>query len=759
MYRLLILLTIAWIFSAGPVRAQSVEPLKPKVHRLSPSPDLQYRLQALVIQAVPGDVIEFGEGRFELLRQIDIATDNLTLRGQGMEKTILTFKGQKSGGQGIEATGNNFMIERLAIEDTAGNAVKVLGARNVTFRELRTEWTGEAKSSNGAYGIYPVQCSNVLIDSCVAMGASDSGIYVGQSRGVVVKNSRAERNVAGIEIENTVDAAVFDNLATNNTGGILVFDLPGLQQKAGGNVRLYHNRVNANNHPNFAAPGNIVALVPRGTGLMIMATDQVEVFDNDITDHHTANVALLSYYISGKKINDKTYDAFSEGISIHDNRISRGGAKPGGPMGDMLAPALGTPLPDILFDGMVDPRKLVAGELPEALRLSIVNNGKATFANFKLSDLNPDNVRQGKYQPSPDLTPYTRPRPALAEASLKDHDPPSPMMDKTVLAYRAAPAALSEHRLFEGNGATQKPADGVVPYTLNATLFSDETSKYRFIRIPKGTSIRYTEDGPLDFPEGTLIAKTFAYPIDRRDPSKGERLLETRIQVLQENKWHGYSYRWNEAQSEALLLLGGGEFDVSWIHHDGTRKSNRYEIPNANQCLSCHSQNKDYVPIGPTAMNLNRDMDFGKGKVNQLDYLATIHWLEKLPSPEKRRKMPIPEDSTTGSLDQRARAWLHVNCAHCHSPEGTARTSGLDLRSTQTEPGRFGVWKPPVAAGHGSGGREYDIVPGEADRSILLYRMQSQDPSIRMPNVARNLMPSEAVALIHEWISAMPKEK
>lgn len=203
MYRLLILLTIAWIFSAGPVRAQSVEPLKPKVHRLSPSPDLQYRLQALVIQAVPGDVIEFGEGRFELLRQIDIATDNLTLRGQGMEKTILTFKGQKSGGQGIEATGNNFVIERLAIEDT---------------------------------------------------------------------------------------------------GGILVFDLPGLQQKAGGNVRLYHNRVNANNHPNFAAPGNIVALVPRGTGLMIMATDQVEVFDNDITDHHTANVALLSYYISGKKM-------------------------------------------------------------------------------------------------------------------------------------------------------------------------------------------------------------------------------------------------------------------------------------------------------------------------------------------------------------------------------------------------------------------------------------------------------------------------
>ena len=629
----------------------------------------------------------------------------------------------------------------------------------MTFRGLRTEWTGEAKSSNGAYGIYPVQCSNVLIDSCVAIGASDSGIYVGQSRGVVVRNSRAEGNVAGIEIENTVDAAVFDNLATNNTGGILVFDLPGLQQKAGSNVRIYRNRAIANNHANFAAPGNIVALVPPGTGLMIMATDQVEAFDNDIKDNHTVNVALLSYYISGKKLTDKTYDAFSEGISIHDNRISGGGGKPGGPLGNMLAPALGTPLPDILFDGMVDPAKLGSGGLPQGMQMSIVNNGTATFANFNLPDLNPDNVKQGKYKPSRDLTPYRKSLPALAESFLKDHDPPSSVIDKTVLAYRTAPATLSEHGLFHGNGATQKPVEGVVPYMLNATLFSDYTNKYRFIRIPKGTSIRYTDDGPLDFPEGTLIAKTFAYPIDRTDLSKGERLLETRIELLQEKQWHGYSYRWNEAQTEATLLLGGDEVDVSWIHDDGIRRTNRYEIPNANQCLTCHSQNKVYVPIGPTSMNMNRDMDFGKGKVNQLDYLASMHWLEKLPNAETRKRMAVPEDRSTGSLDQRARAWLDINCGHCHSPEGTARTSGLDLRTTQTEPARYGIWKTPVAAGHGSGGREYDIVPGDPDHSILLFRMQSQDPSIRMPNVARNLVPSEAIALIHEWIAAMPREK
>ncbi len=737
---------------------QSAEEFKPRVYRLSPTTDLQYRLQELLIRAVPGDVIEFTAGHFELTRQIDIATDNITLRGEGAASTTLSFKGQLSGGQGIEATGNNFVIEHLAIEDTAGNAIKVLGARNVTFRDVRTEWTGETKASNGAYGIYPVQCSNVLIDACVAIGASDSGIYVGQSQRVEVRGCRAERNVAGIEIENTIDASVHDNVVTDNAGGLLVFDLPGLQQREGHNIRLFRNQAIDNNHKNFAAPGNIVAMVPSGTGVMVMATKQVEIFDNDIRGNQTANVALVSYLISGKKVSDKTYDPISESISIHDNRITDGGGDPKGALGTLLVPILGRPLPDIVYDGVIDSKKVVAGSLPAALRHSIVNNGDATFVDFKLADFSPEKILLGKYRPSRDLAPYAGSQPALTVPELKAHDLPTSEPDPAVLAYRTAPKQLSEFGLFEGNGATQQPVAGVVPYSLNTPLFSDYTNKLRFIRIPSGTTIGYTEQGILEFPIGTVIAKTFAYPVDGTDASKGERLLETRIELRQASGWYGYSYRWNDEQTEATLLLGGGEIDVSWIHSDGKSMSNRYEIPNANQCLNCHSQNKSYVPIGPTAMNMNCDFDFADGQANQLEYLAKHDQLVDLPTPEKRARLPVAEDPATGSLDQRAHAWLHVNCAHCHNPLGTARTSGLDLQFDQTDPAKFGVWKSPVAAGHGSGGREYDIVPGEPKKSILLFRMQSEDPSIRMPNVARNLIPKEAVALIEQWIAAMPKE-
>ncbi len=738
--------------------AHAEEALKPRVYRLSPEPGLQYRLQEMLVQTVPGDVIEFSEGRFALTRQIDIATDNITIRGQGEGKTILSFKGQLSGGQGIEATGNNFVMERLAIEDTAGNAIKVVGSRNVTFRDVRVEWTGEPKSSNGAYGLYPVQCSNVLLENCQAYGASDAGVYVGQCRTVIVRGCRAERNVAGIEIENTVGADVYDNVSTNNAAGLLVFDLPGLQLKAGRNVRVHRNRVFANNHKNFAAKGNMVATVPSGTGMMVMATDHVEVFDNDIQDNQTTSIALVSYLASGKKLKDTTFDPVPEAASIHDNRVSGGGTNPQGELGKALVPVLGTPLPEILFDGIYPEDKLVDGEVPDALQHSIVNNGDASFINFDLPNLSLEKVAAGKYKPSRDLTPFLKPRPALASIELQPHDPPTSAPAKAVIAYRTAPKLLSEYGLFEGNGSTQQPAEGVVPYTLNTTLFSDYTAKYRFIRVPDGSSFEFVEHGMFDFPEGTVIAKTFSYPHDMTDPTKGERLLETRIELLQDGEWYGFSYRWNDEQTDATLSLGGGEMEVEWIHHDGTKRTNHYEIPNPNQCLNCHSQNKVYVPIGPTADNMDREAQYGDEHVNQLEHLANLHWLKNLPAAEDREPLPIAYDESTGTLDERAHAWLHVNCAHCHSPEGIAGSSGLDLRYSQADPTKFGVWKAPVAAGHGSGGREYDIVPGEPDESILLFRMESDDPSIRMPNVARSIVPEEAVELIREWIAAMPKE-
>jgi nitrous oxidase accessory protein NosD len=200
--------------------------LESQVYTVSPGPNTLREIQERILDAVPGDVIQFEAGRYQLPRQIDIAVAGLTIRGRGPEQTVLSFKGQIDGGQGIEATGNDFLLESLAIEDTAGNAIKVLGAKNVTFRDVRVEWTGPPSPDNGAYGLYPVQCENVLIERCNIFGASDAGVYVGQSNGVVVRNCRAERNVAGIEIENTSSAEVYDNVATNNTGGLLVIRKP-----------------------------------------------------------------------------------------------------------------------------------------------------------------------------------------------------------------------------------------------------------------------------------------------------------------------------------------------------------------------------------------------------------------------------------------------------------------------------------------------------------------------------------------------------
>ena len=310
--------------------------LQVRTYTIAPSDDVQFALQARLIDAVPGDVIQLAAGRYVLHRQLDVVADNVTIRGEGSDKTVLTFKGQTSGGQGIEATGNNFTIEGLAVEDTAGNAIKVLGSHNVTFRDVRVEWTGEPSSANGAYGMYPVQCQNVLLENCTAIGASDAGLYVGQCQNVVVRSCRAERNVAGIEIENTINADVYENVATNNSGGILVFDMPGLQLKAGRNVRIFRNQVVANNHRNFADPGAIVASVPPGTGVMVMATDHVEVFDNQIDQNQTASVTIVSYLAMDKRISDKTFDVIPEFISIHDNRISGGGTNPAGMIATLL---------------------------------------------------------------------------------------------------------------------------------------------------------------------------------------------------------------------------------------------------------------------------------------------------------------------------------------------------------------------------------------------------------------------------------------
>ncbi len=370
---------------------------QPEVASLPFEEDLQTRL----INAVPGEVVEIPAGIHQLTRSLSLNVDGVTIRGEGMDRSILSFKDQQQGAEGLLVSADDFVIEDLAIEDTVGDALKINDSNNVTIRRVRTEWTSGPQTSNGAYGIYPVQSSNVLIDGSVAIGASDAGIYVGQSSQIIVRNSRAEYNVAGIEIENSTFADVYDNIATNNTGGILVFDLPGLEVQGGQATRVHNNRIFENNTENFAPAGNIVANVPPGTGLLILANDNIEVFENEFTDNNNVNIMIYSYVLGGRTFSDPNYDPYPEKIYIHDNRFSGGGTSPRHPALVALHELTGEQIPDVAWGGILKPgvenRDLICLE----------NNGEESFVNLN-----------GGADPIFDLSAHRCQLPRLAEISL-----------------------------------------------------------------------------------------------------------------------------------------------------------------------------------------------------------------------------------------------------------------------------------------------------------------------------------------------------
>ena len=350
-----------------------------------PNTTYQDTLIQQLIDAKPGDVITIPAGVYAIDRGLSLDVDGVTIRGAGMDRTILSFKGQAAGAEGLLVNASNFTIEDLAIEDAKGDGLKVNEGENIIIRRVRAEWTGGPKTSNGAYGLYPVQVRNLLIEDSVAIGASDAGIYVGQSNNVVVRRNRAEFNVAGIEIENTQNADVYDNLATNNTGGILVFNMPNLKVP-GFATRIFRNRVEGNNTGNFGRKGSAVASVPAGSGVVINSNDQVEIFDNDIGGNVTANVIISSYFSTGymsEKGVAPNFDPWPEAIFIHDNRFTAGGNKPDGLDLQALRVAMfgvtGS-LPDVLWDGYVDVKKYRGGKVDPALAVC-VDNGAAQTLN------------------------------------------------------------------------------------------------------------------------------------------------------------------------------------------------------------------------------------------------------------------------------------------------------------------------------------------------------------------------------------------
>ena len=338
-------LIAALALSASPL---FVAPATAATREVPPGEGAQARLQEALILAQPGDEVVLGAGKFELTDGISLDVDGVTIRGAGMDRTVLDFSRQQDAGEGLLVTSDNVVLRDFAVVDTKGDGIKSKGADNIVYYKVRVEWTRGPHPENGAYAIYPVESTNVLVDSVTAIGSSDAGIYVGQSKNIVVRNSVAKFNVAGIEIENSYGADVHSNVAVNNTGGILVFDLPDIPQQGGRDVRVFRNTIVENNTPNFAPPGNIVSQVPTGMGVMVMSHYNVEVFDNVMAENGTGNVLVVAYPNETK---DTKYNPLPVNVLITGNTHGRAGWKPALGGSEPLVAALGGTFPPIMHDG------------------------------------------------------------------------------------------------------------------------------------------------------------------------------------------------------------------------------------------------------------------------------------------------------------------------------------------------------------------------------------------------------------------------
>ncbi len=318
---------------------------------------------------------------------------------------------------------------------------------------------------------------------------------------------------------------------------------------------------------------------------------------------------------------------------------------------------------------------------------------------------------------------------------------------------------LSDYPFFSGKLSALSPAPHVFEYEVNAPLFSDYAEKKRFIYLPEGTQLGWQDFRPFDFPTGAAIIKNFYYWHDAAHPEKGRRILETRLLLKEASGWKALEYVWDDAQTNAFLDVAGAHLPVTWLAANGKKTSIDYVTPNLNQCKGCHSYDGQFEPIGITARQLNRTENGenqllawqASGRLN-LPENVDIH---KIPALFDYRNIQNPESEAPETLNAAARGYLDANCAHCHNPHGPASTSGMFLGVEETSMERLGVGKPPVAAGRGSGNRKFGIVPGKPAESILYFRMENDDPGIRMPELGRQLGHREGLEIIKYWIKRM----
>lgn len=769
-----------------------------RVVRLAPGPDLEFRAREALLTAKPGTILEFPAGNWEFTDEIIVPVSHIVLRGAGIQRTTLDFTNQQTGAQGILGTEDGFVIQNLRVLNPKGDGVRVEGADGVVFQSILVEWNTEPDNLHGAYGIYPVQCRNVLVDDAEVRGSSDAGIYVGQSEHIIVRRSRAFENVAGIEIENSIDADVYLNYASNNTGGLLIFDNPGLQrygcrahtdpsrdQPNCRGTRAWANWILDNNHENFAN-GGTVALVPPGTGVIIMATDTIELFNNVIKNHQTVNTTVISFRLTQVSYNDPSYNPYPERIEIWGNEFEDGGYEPVGDLGNIMSlsfnpigtpPEQFTPIPDVLYENIYLDTSMRVNlnptpppnrwALPESVEVCAHDNERPNGDPASFARASGHYVYAEHYEcrhprrSATVLAPISEP-PLVEDPYTPEEIAALCAADGPGVNWDAAAVdcpVLSDYQLFEDPTEPRSaPNDGGVPFDLTTPLFSDYAQKDRFVFLPPGTQATYSEGDVWQFPVGTIIAKTFTFSHDERTPGvRGDDVVETRLLVRRPEGWKGRAYVWNAERTEAFLALGGGQKQVSWTAADGTPRETLYQIPNTAQCSRCHVGPNGDEPIGPKTRLLNRDLDYGGGVVaNQIEYWTAAGILAGAPAdPHLLPAFPLWADPGDGTLDERARAYLEINCAHCHNPTGRARFTGLYLEASRPVDSRVGICKRPGSAGAGAGGLDYDIVPGDPSASIMIYRMASVQAQIKMPELAKSVVHDEGTQTVADWIASL----
>lgn len=318
---------------------------------------------------------------------------------------------------------------------------------------------------------------------------------------------------------------------------------------------------------------------------------------------------------------------------------------------------------------------------------------------------------------------------------------------------------LSNYGFFKGNMADMNPSENVIPYDLNTPLFSNYAQKARFVYLPNNEKITYNPENTFDFPAGAILIKTFYYPFDFNNPEQGKKIIETRLIIKTDQIDKPYitaSYWWNEEQTEAEFKQIAKAIQVSWKHYDGTNRNELYVIPSQNDCIGCHSYDNKVIPIGTKARNLNKNFTYPDGtSSNQIDKWTSLNILSQAPPANQAPKAAQENDSINFTLDQRARSYIDINCAHCHNQHGPANNSGLWLQYSNTDSTQLGICKSPVAAGTASGGLPFAVYPGKPEKSIMLYRLNSIEPEVAMPELARSVIHTEGVSLIRQWIASL----